>query len=120
MKYINTLFTVALFSLIITVTGCTTVKVEAGPTIRMTKEGRIYVGDEYTGLKKMIKQLKSDGIKKDNLVTIQIPKNTSQNALKAIGRELASNGYTHILFKHELKPMSVVGSDPLIKHLYEK
>jgi biopolymer transport protein ExbD len=120
MKYINRLFIAVIFSLVITVTGCTTVKVEKGPTIRMTQQGRIYVGDKYTGLKKMIKQLKSDGIKTSDYITIQIPNNTSKNALTAIGRELASNGYSHILFKHEVKPVSKVGPDPLIKHLYEK
>jgi hypothetical protein len=86
----------------------------------MHKQGRIFVGDKYTGLKKMIKQMKADGIEKGDYITIQIPNNTSKNALTAIGRELASNGYSHILFKHELKPMAEVGPDPLIKHLYEK
>jgi len=117
-KIISLFVVIAVF---VSAAGCSTVRVvkEAEPTIHMTKQGRIYVGDEYTGLKKMVKTLKSTGIKKDDRITIEIPKNTSENALKAIGRELASNGYVHILFKQKLEPFVEVGPDPLIKHLYE-
>jgi hypothetical protein len=122
MKFYYSSLVVAVFSVFVFVSGCSTVRVvkEVEPTIHMTKQGRIYVGDEYTGLKKMVKTLKSKGIKKDDRITIEIPKNTSENALKAIGRELASNGYVHILFKHKIEPFVEVGPDPLIKHLYEK
>jgi biopolymer transport protein ExbD len=122
MKSLRIISLFVVIAVFVSVTGCSSVRVvkEAGPTIHMTKKGRIYVGDEYTGLKKMVKTLKSKGIKKDDRITIEIPENTSKNALKAIGRELASNGYVHILFKHKVEPFAEVGPDPLIKHLYEK
>ncbi len=88
-------------------------------SVKLSNEGRIYVGNRYTGLKKMVKQLKANGAKKEDRIVINIPKNTSPNALKSIGRELASNGYGHILFKQEHKPSAEIGLDPLIKHLYK-
>ena len=131
------IFIVILLILAIGFTGCATsgstgksgkkskstdvvVLVKQAPTVKLTQRGRIYVGDKYTGLKKMVKQIKANGVKKDQRIVVQIPRNTSQNALKAIGRELASNGYVHVLFKQELLSSTDVGPDPLIKHLYEK
>ncbi len=88
-------------------------------SVRLASDGRIYVGDRYTGLKKMTKQLKADGAKKTDRIIIYIPRHTSPKAMKSIGRELASNGYAHILFKQEQKPTVIIGHDPLIKHLHK-
>jgi len=81
-------------------------------SVRLSSEGRIYVGDRYTGLKKMVKQLKADGAKKSDRIIIYIPTHTSPESMKAIGRKLASNNYVHILFKQEQKPSVIIGSDP--------
>lgn len=86
-------------------------------SIRLSSEGRIYVGDKYTGLKKMVKQLKADGAKKSDRIIIHIPKHTSPESIKAIGRKLASNDYVHILFKQEQKASVIMGSDPFIQDL---
>lgn len=67
----------------------------------------------------MVKQLKADGVKTKDRIIIKIPPHTSPNALKSIGRELASNGYGYVHFRQELKPSAKTGADPAIKHIYE-
>jgi actin-like ATPase involved in cell morphogenesis len=126
--------------------GCVTVSVtDDKPAVTLTNKGRIYVGDKYAGLKNMVRELKSAGYEKAYAkakkreveacknrknsdskhcetkyrIVVQIPRNTSQNALKAISRELASAGYDHILFKQERTAIAQVGPDPLIQHLYQ-
>ncbi len=97
--------------------GCTTSRMGSKEiSVRLSNEGRIYVGDRYTGLKKLVKQLKANGARKEDRIVINIPNHTSPNALKGIGRELASNGYSHILFKQEHKPSVKKGRSPLMKH----
>jgi len=86
-------------------------------SVRLSSEGRIYVGDKYTGLKKLVKQLKADGAKKSDRIIIHIPKHTSPEAMKSIGRKLASNNYVHILFKQEKKTSVIIGSDPFVEDL---
>jgi len=78
-------------------------------SVRLSPQGQIYVGDRYTGLKKMVKQLKADGAKPDDRIVIIIPARTSPKALKAIGRELATNGYGYTHFEHEKKSAIVKG-----------
>ena len=97
--------------------GCTTGQVGGKEvSVRLSNEGRIYVGERYTGLKKMVKQLKADGTKKEDRIVIYIPPHTSQKAMTSIGRELASNGYPHILFKQEQRPSITIGHPPLKKY----
>jgi len=96
-----------------TIAGCKSVTVEDAATVVMDSGGHIYVGGKYTGLKKMVKQLKREGYGKDYKIIIQIPQNTSQNALRAIGRELVSNGYPRFFFRHERKAKVLLGPDPM-------
>jgi hypothetical protein len=120
MKFIRKITVVLVVIGFVFSSGCRTVSVDTGPTVVMNNQGRIFVKGKYTGLKKMVKQLKEEGFPKKSTITVQIPENTSQNALKAISRELASNGYTHFLFMHARKPSVQLGPDPLVKHLYDK
>lgn len=83
--------------------------------IRLTEEGKIYVGEAYTGLSKMITQLKKDGIRPKEQITVEIPENTSPNAISAIGRELASNGFRRFVFSKPRKTVVEKGMDPLLK-----
>lgn len=82
----------------------TTIKVY---NVRLSPQGRIYVGDKYTGLKKMVKQLKTEGANTNDRIAISIPANTSQKALTAIGRELATNGFGYIHFEQKNESATV-------------
>jgi hypothetical protein len=83
--------------------------------VRLSQDGRIYVGDTYTGLAKLSAQLKKNGFKTQEQITIEIPQNTSPNALSAIGQELASNGFRRFIFSKPRKTVVEKGVDPLLK-----
>jgi hypothetical protein len=85
------------------------------PQVRLSEEGRIYVGDTYTGLAKLSAQLKKDGFKTQDQITVQIPQNTSPNALAAISKELANNGFRRFIFSKPRKTVVEKGVDPLLK-----
>ena len=83
--------------------------------VRLSQDGRIYVGDTYTGLAKLSAQLKKNGFKTQEQITIEIPQNTSPNALSAIGQELASHGFRRFVFSKPRKTVVEKGVDPLLK-----
>jgi len=113
MKLIRILILNLVAVLCFTTAGCKSMAVENAATVVMDSGGYIYVGGKFTGLKKMVKQLKHEGYSRDYTIIVQIPQNTSQRALSAIGRELASNGYPHFLFRHERKAKVLLGPDPM-------
>ncbi len=82
--------------------------------VRLTPDGRIYVGDTYTGLAKLAAQLKANGVKRETQITIQIPHNTSPDAISSIGRELASSGYRRFVFSKPRRAVVEKGADPLL------
>ena len=90
------------------------------PTVRLSNEGRIYVGKKYTGLTKLVTELKSRGIKPNTRIVIEIPHNTSPDAIAAISRELIRHGYRRYVFNKPVKAVAEKGLDPLIKHLEKK
>ncbi len=90
------------------------------PIVRLSDEGRIYVGKKYTGLTKLASELKSQKIKTSARITIEIPHNTSPDAITAISRELIRHGYRRYLFNKPVKATAEKGLDPLIKHLEKK
>ena len=90
------------------------------PTVRLSNEGRIYVGKKYTGLTKLIPELKAQKIKPDTRIMIEVPHNTSPNTLAAISRELLKHGYRRYVFNKPVKAVAEKGLDPLIKHLEKK
>jgi hypothetical protein len=98
--------------------GCATLGGSSSePTVRLSNDGRIYVGQTYTGLTKLVSRLKADGIKSSERIIIEIPQNTSNNAISAISRELSSKGYRRFVFNKPLAATAQKGLDPLIKHL---
>ncbi len=93
---------------------------KATPTVKLSPEGRIYVGKKYTGLTKLASELKSKGIKTNVRIIIEIPHNASPDAIAAISRELVKHGYHRYLFNKPVKASAERGLDPLIKHLEKK
>ena len=90
------------------------------PTVTLSDDGRIYVGKKYTGLTKLVAELKTKGIKPDTRIIIEIPENTSPNAITSISRELIKHGYRRYVFNKPVKAVAERGLDPLIKHLEKK
>ncbi len=90
------------------------------PTVKLSNEGRIYVGKKYTGLTKLVTELKSRGIKPNTRIVIEIPHNTSPDAIEAIAKELLRHGYRRYVFNKPVKAVAEKGLDPLIKHLEKK
>jgi biopolymer transport protein ExbD len=68
-------------------------------TIHMSEEGRIYVGETYTGLKGLVAYLKRKKYPKSARITIEIPQNASDNAIQQIAQALATAGYFSMRFK---------------------
>jgi len=93
---------------------------KAEPTVRLSNEGRIYVGKRYTGLAKLAGELKAKGIKPETRIVIEVPHNTSPDALAAIAKELMRNGYRRYVFNKPRTTTAEKGYDPLIKHLEKK
>jgi len=99
--------------------GCASAGGSGGADIhvRLNQDGRIYVGETYTGLPGMAAQLRKDGVKAQTMIMVEIPQNTSPDAMSAIGRELASNGYRLFIFSKPRKAVAEKGVDPLLKNL---
>lgn len=98
--------------------GCTSLDgSDREPTIRLSSSGRIYVEKKYTGLKRLVAQLKADGIKPSQRIVISVPRNTSPKAMQAISRKLLSNGYRRFIFQKPRKATAKKGADPLLKHM---
>ncbi len=97
--------------------GCATLDDNSSTAaVRLAEDGRIYVGKTYTGLTKLVAKLQSDGIKPSVRIIVEIPQNTSPNAINAISRELVSNGYRRILFNKPRRATAQKGVDPLTGH----
>jgi hypothetical protein len=84
--------------------------------VRLSDSGRIYVGETYTGLKKLVAMLKSKGYKPEHAITVEIPKNTSQKALKAIRHELMRKGYGKVRFRKPQVIKAERGPDPFLRN----
>ncbi len=99
--------------------GCASAQVSnaGAPHVRLTEDGRVYVGDHETGLRELAGRLKKNGVNPQIRITVGIPANTSPEALSAIGRELASNGYRRFIFSKPRKAVVEKSVDPLLKDL---
>ena len=86
------------------------------PVVRLSTSGRIYVGDTYTGLKKLVAMLKSKGYKPENAITVEIPNNTSQKALQTIRHELMRKGYGKVRFRKSQVIKAERGADPFLRN----
>ncbi len=108
-----------ILALTISFSGCASAQLlkPAEAHVRLSENGRLYVGDTETPVKKLATQLKKDGIDLKAQVTIEIPPNTPAAALTVISRELASSGYRRILFSKPRKATAEKGEDPLLKDL---
>lgn len=108
-----------LLALSISFTGCASAQVlkPAAAHVRLSGDGRLYVGNAETPVKKLAARLKKDGIEPKAQVTIEIPPDTPAETLTAISRELAGNGYRRILFSKPRKATAEKGEDPLLKDL---
>jgi len=124
MAAMRTIRIILLLAIACTVLPCSDSKAFWGkktePTVRLSTEGRVYVGKRYTGLAKLGSELKAKGIKPDTRIVVEIPHNTSPDALAAIAKELMRNGYRRYVFNKPRKAVAEKGYDPLIKHLEKK
>ena len=101
--------------------GCATAGRNSGSaTVTLSNDGRIHVGTKYTGLRKLVAQLKANGIKPATRIMIEVPQDTSSNAIAAITRELSNNGYRRLVFSKPRRATAEKGSDPFTKHLDAK
>lgn len=66
--------------------------------IRLSKEGRIFVADEDTGIKGMVKAIKKRKADRRTTLYIEIPENTSPKTMKQITATLASHSFGRIIF----------------------
>jgi biopolymer transport protein ExbD len=108
-----------LLALTISFSGCASAQVlkPADAQVRLSENGRLYVGDTETPVKKLAAQLKKDDIDPKTQITIEIPTNATPQTLTAISSELASSGYRRILFSKPRKATAEKGEDPLLKDL---
>ena len=95
----------ALFALLVVLclwTGCTSTNVAGkakAPEITIDASGVITFNDKQLPLGKVGAALKSAGVKKTQVVTIQIPEHYDRAAMRQISAELVvKNGYIHTLF----------------------
>jgi biopolymer transport protein ExbD len=102
-RYSTTYLILALLlTLFFQMTGPTWAKENKQPpsvTIRMTDEGRIYVGNTYTGLKGLVPHLKRKDFPPNTRITIEIPHNASDESIKRIGQTLATGHYFSMRFR---------------------
>jgi len=105
----------------IALSGCASAQVlrPVSAHVRLADNGRLYVGKTETPIRKLADQLKKEGISPKTQVTIEIPPNTPPQALTAISRALASNGYRRILFSKPRKASVEKGQDPLLKGFHK-
>lgn len=108
-----------LLALMVSFSGCASAQVlsPADAHVRLSGNGRLYVGKVETPVKKLAAQLKKNGIGPRMQITVEIPPNTPPQALTVISRELASSGYRRILFCKPRKATAEKGEDPLLKDL---
>lgn len=109
-----------LLALMVAFSGCASAQVlkPADAHVRLSGNGKLYVGKVETPVKKLATQLKKDGIGPRTQIIIEIPPNTPPQALTVISRELASSGYRRILFSKPRKATAEKGEDPLLKDLH--
>ena len=67
-------------------------------TIRISEEGRIYVGDRETALRQLASRLRREGVAQSDTVYVSIPDETPRRVMVAVSRELASKGFRRVIF----------------------
>jgi len=67
-------------------------------TVRISEQGRIYVGERETALGQLAARLRREGVSRNDTVYVSIPDETPRRVLVAVGRELASKGYRRVIF----------------------
>lgn len=72
--------------------------VQRPETIRISEEGRIYVGDRETSLDQLARRLRRDGVAQSDTVYVSIPDETPRRVMVAVSRELASKGFRRVIF----------------------
>lgn len=72
--------------------------VQRPETIRISEQGRIYIGERETNLNQLGRRLKRDGYKPNDTIYVSIPDETPRRVLVAVGRELASQGFRRVIF----------------------
>lgn len=94
--------------------GCASMRVieTRDEEIRLSSQGRLYVGDTLVALNTLGGELRKRGYSADQQITIEIPHNTSPNAITAIGRELAAHGYRRVIFSKPRQTIVEKGDDP--------
>jgi len=112
----GSVFTLVFLSLALCCGGATAQMLSGGEShVRLTEKGKLYMGENEVKLSALAAELKKDKIKPETQVTVEIPHNTPANALSAIGKELASNGYRRFIFTKPRKAVVDKGIDPLLK-----
>ena len=72
--------------------------VQRRETIRISAEGRIYVGDQETPLNRLVRRLRRECYSQSDTIYVAIPSETPQRVLVAVSRELASHGFRRVMF----------------------
>ncbi len=67
-------------------------------TVRISAQGKIYVGEREVNLRQLGRRLRRDGYAQTDTIYVSIPEETPQRVLVAVGRELASQGYRRVIF----------------------
>jgi len=75
-------------------------------TIRITEEGRIYVGERETRLNRLARNLRREGYAPEDTIYVSIPERTPRRVLVDVGRELASRGYRRVIFTRPPRAIS--------------
>ena len=88
-----------------TTTTCVQAESESGisivhrpETVRISQDGRIYVGDRETRLNQLARRLRREGYENTSTIYVSIPDETPRSVLVAVGRELASQGFRRVIF----------------------
>ena len=72
--------------------------VQRRETVRISEEGRIFVGDRETRLNQLGRRLRREGYAQTDTIYVSIPDETPRRVLVAVGRELASQGFRRVIF----------------------
>jgi len=91
-------------------TGCTTSEAAGkskAPDITIDESGIITFKDQQVQLGKIASALKSAGVKKSQVINIQIPEHFDRTVMRQISTELVvKNGYTHTFFVTKRKAVA--------------
>jgi biopolymer transport protein ExbD len=72
-------------------------------TVRITEQGKIFVGDRETPLQQLARRLRREGVAQSDTVYISIPEETPNRVLVDVSRELATRGYRRVIFTKPLR-----------------